>query len=75
MKVSLEAILLSLYAWNSAPVVGTDFSRSLLTVGREFSWPIDFSTEKLQALHSPTSSVQNFAEEQAFLLSHSKAIA
>ena len=30
------------YAWNSAPVTGTDISRSLLVCGREFHFPLDF---------------------------------
>ena len=33
-RVALEGILMSLYAWNSAPVIGTDISRSMLVVGR-----------------------------------------
>ena len=33
-RVALEGILMSLYAWNSAPIIGTDISRSLIVVGR-----------------------------------------
>jgi hypothetical protein len=44
--VALEAILLLLYAWNSCPVAGTDISRSLVAVVREFAFPIDFSSGK-----------------------------
>jgi hypothetical protein len=45
-RVALEGILISLYAWNSAPVIGTDISCSLLVTGREFSFPIDFCTKQ-----------------------------
>ncbi len=44
--IALEAILLLLYAWNSCPIPGTNISRSLIAVGREFAFPIDYSTDK-----------------------------
>ena len=40
-KVAQEGILMSLYPWNSAPVIGTDDSRSMIVVGRNFKFPID----------------------------------
>ena len=40
-KVAQEGVLMSLYAWNSAPVIGTDISRSMVVVGRNFKFPID----------------------------------
>ncbi len=43
-RVALEAILLLIYAWNSCLVPGTDISRSMVAVGREFAFPIDFSS-------------------------------
>jgi hypothetical protein len=43
VRVALEAILLLLNAWNSCPVPGTDISRSLVAVSREFTFPIDFA--------------------------------
>ena len=46
VRVALECLLLLLYAWNSCPVPGTDISRSLVAVGREFAFPIDFSSGK-----------------------------
>jgi hypothetical protein len=39
-RVFLEGAQTLTYAWNSCPVHGTDLSRSLLTVGREFHFPI-----------------------------------
>ncbi len=44
--VALEAILLLLYTWNSCPVSGTDISCSLVAVGCEFAFLIDFSSGK-----------------------------
>jgi hypothetical protein len=41
-RVFLEGAQTLTYAWNSCLVLGTDLSRSLLTVGREFQFPIDF---------------------------------
>jgi hypothetical protein len=46
VRIALEVILLLLYAWNSCPVPGADISRSLVAVGREFSFPMDFSAGK-----------------------------
>ena len=54
VRVALESILLLIYAWNSAPIPGTDLSRSLVAVGRDFSFPIDFSaTKHLEFTSSP----------------------
>jgi hypothetical protein len=46
VHVALEAILLLFYAWNSCPIPGTDISQSLVVIGREFAFPIDYSTQK-----------------------------
>jgi len=43
-RTFLEGAYLTAYAWNSAPVLGTDMSRSLVAIGREFNFPIDFVT-------------------------------
>ena len=56
--VALEAILLLLYAWNSCPIPGTDISRSLVAVGLEFAFPIDYSTNKHWELTSSPTSVK-----------------
>jgi hypothetical protein len=74
-RVALEGILMSLYAWNSAPVIGTDISRSLLVTGREFNFPIDFSSEQHQMLTSSPLKVTSFATEQARLLKCGQSIA
>ena len=72
--VALEGILISLYAWNFAPVVGTGIKRSLLVTGREFNFPIDFSTEQHQILNSNPLKVSTFVVEQARLLECGPAI-
>jgi hypothetical protein len=65
VRVALEAILLLLYAWNSCPVPGTDISRSLVAVGREFTFPIDFSSGKHWELTLSPSTVVSYSKELA----------
>ena len=69
VRVALEAILLLLYAWNSCPVPGTDISRCLVAVGREFAFPIDFSSEKHWELTSLPSTAVSYSKELATRLS------
>ena len=38
-----QGALFSIYAWNAGPIDGTDLSRSLVVIGREFPFPIDLS--------------------------------
>ena len=64
-RVALEDILMSLYACNYMPVVGTDISRSLLVTGREFNFPIELSTDQHQILTSNSLKVSTFAVEQS----------
>eukprot|EP00984_Skeletonema_dohrnii_P006306 scaffold2258_cov84-Skeletonema_dohrnii-CCMP3373.AAC.7 len=74
-RVSEECILLALYAWNSCPIDGTDFSRSLVVKGREYRFPIDFNEGKHLELISTPSSVSSYVKEQAELIQSSRAIA
>jgi hypothetical protein len=69
VRVALEAILLLLYAWNSCPVPGTDISCSLVAIGREFAFPIDFSTNKHWELTLLPSTVVTYLKELATCLS------
>lgn len=39
-----------LYAWNTAPRIRTDISRSLVVTGREWQFPIDYSDINTQEL-------------------------
>ena len=66
--IALEGVLVSLYACNSTPVVGTDISRSLLVTGREFNFPIQLSTDQHQILTSNSLKVSIFAVRQAGLI-------
>jgi hypothetical protein len=75
VRVALEAILLLLYAWNSCPVPGTDISRSLVAVGREFAFPIDYSSGKHWELTSSPSSVVSYSKELATRLSACRQVA
>jgi hypothetical protein len=65
VRVALEAILLLLYAWNSCPVPGTDISRSLVAVGREFAFLIDFSSGKHWELTLSASTVVSYSKDLA----------
>jgi hypothetical protein len=61
IRVAFKAILLLIYAWNSCPVPGTDISRSLVTVGREFQFPINFSSGKAAALTSAPGTFESYS--------------
>jgi len=65
VRIALEAILLLLYAWNSCPIPGTDISRSLVAVGREFAFPIDYSTNKHWELTSSPTNVESYSQDLA----------
>jgi hypothetical protein len=75
VRIANEAILLLLYAWNSCPVPGTDISRSLVAVGREFAFPIDYSSGKHWELTSSPSTVVTYSKELATRLSACREVA
>ena len=75
VRIANEAILLLLYAWNSCPVPGTDISRSLVAVGREFAFPIDYFSEKHWELTSSPSTVVTYSKELATRLSACREVA
>jgi hypothetical protein len=76
VRIANEAILLLLYAWNSCPVPGTDISRSpLVAVGREFAFPIDYSSGKHWELTSSPSVVVTYSNELATHLSACREVA
>jgi hypothetical protein len=74
IRTAPEGIQLCCYAWNSAPVTGTDFSRSLIVTGREFRFPIEYTPSKYINLNPSPLSVENFAHIQERLLSKSREI-
>jgi hypothetical protein len=71
----MEAILLLLYAWNSAPIPGTDLSRSFVALGREFQFPIDFSADKHFELTSTPASIRSYSKDLAEHLMASQEVA
>ena len=74
--IGREAVLLLIYAWNSAPIPLTDISRSLVVCGREFTFPIDFSPGVAIHLTSDKKNwVESFAASQASLLLNARAVA
>ena len=75
IRVALEAILLLIYAWNSCPIPGTDISRSLVAVTREFAFPIDYSAGKHWELVSSPSMVTTYSKDLAMYLTACHAIA
>jgi hypothetical protein len=46
VRITMEAILLLLCAWNSAPISGTNLSHCFVALGRKLQFPIDFSAGK-----------------------------
>ena len=69
VRVALEALLLLFYAWNSCPVPRSDISRSLVAVGREFTFPIDFSSRKHWQLTSSLATMDSYSRQLAQRLS------
>ena len=68
IKIALKAILLLLYAWNSAPIPGMDLSRCFVALGREFQFPIDFSADKHVKLIFTPASVTSYSRDLASCL-------
>jgi hypothetical protein len=63
IRVAMETILLLLYAWNSAPIPGTDISRCFVALGRKFQFPINFSVNKHMELTSTPASVTSYLHD------------
>jgi len=75
VRLALEAILLLHDAWNSCPIPGTDISHSLVAVGREFAFLIDYSTNKHWELMSSPTSVESYSRDLATRLSALREVA
>ena len=63
-RSSTQAIGLTMYAYNSAPVTGTDIIRPLPVTGREFHYPIEYAATKHTNLTFGIATIQDFATEQ-----------
>jgi hypothetical protein len=59
VRIALGAILLLIYTWNSCPFPGTDISRSMVTIGGKFAFPINFLTQKHAKLTSAPGTVES----------------
>ncbi len=75
IQIAIEAILLLLYMWNSAPIPGTDLSRCFVALGWEFQLPINFSANKYWELTSTPATIKSFARELGIHLQSSREIA
>jgi hypothetical protein len=75
IRVAMEAILLLLYAWNSAPIPGTDLSRCFVALGQEFQFPIDFSANKHFELTLTPTTIASYSCELATQLSALREVA
>jgi hypothetical protein len=74
VRVMMEAILLLLYAWNSAPIPGADLSQCFVTLGREFQFLIDFSANKHFKLTSTPSTIVLYSRKLTTRLSALKEV-
>jgi len=52
-----QAVAFASYAWNAAPIDGTDLPRCVVAVGRDFPFPIDVNTATARTL-GPSASQQ-----------------
>ncbi|KAL3802962.1 hypothetical protein HJC23_011585, partial [Cyclotella cryptica] len=73
-RVAHEGLHMAMYAWNCAPVAGTDISRCLMVTGREWRFPLDYSTGAHLELISRPKLVNSFARRQALILEASRKL-
>ena len=74
IRAFLEGAEMVTYAWNSAPVVGTDLSCSLLASGREFHFPIDYTCCHHITFNIDKDDVKSFEDQLVPLLHKSSEI-
>ncbi len=65
VHIAMEAILLPLYAWNSAPIPGTDLSRCFVALSHEIQFLINFLVDKLWELTSTPATVKSYSKSLA----------
>jgi hypothetical protein len=75
VRIAMEAILLLLYAWNSAPIPGTNLSCCFVALGCEFQFPIDFLVDKHWELTSTLAMVNSYLKNLAVYLQVLREIA
>jgi hypothetical protein len=74
IRVAAEGLQLCKYAWNSAPIIGMDISRSLICVSRGFKFPIEYSASPHINLNFDPAATTTFAEVQDTVLRQSREI-
>jgi hypothetical protein len=67
-RVFMEGALMTAYAWNSAPVATTDLSRSLIVLGRECHFSIDFTSRKDITFDVEKAGIQSYTSSMFELL-------
>eukprot|EP00957_Ditylum_brightwellii_P075329 5723949-Ditylum_brightwellii.AAC.1 len=67
-RLFVDGTHMSVYGWSSAPVVGTDISRSLLVVRREYSLPIDYTSRSELSFNVTPLDVKSYANKMLNLL-------
>ena len=73
-RTYIEGALLAAYAWNSSPISGTDISKSLLVMGREFNFPIDFAGDDRFSTRDDPEVVYEYTKELMSVLKESREI-
>ena len=73
-KTYVEGALLAAYAWNSSPISGTDISKSLLVMGREYNFPIDFATDDVFSTNNNPQLIFEYTKSLVEILSQSRDI-
>ncbi len=61
VRIAMEAILLLLYTWNSAPIPGSDLSRCFVALGCKFQFPVDFLANKHWELTSTPATITSYS--------------
>jgi hypothetical protein len=74
-RVTLEAILLLIYKWNSCHVPGTKISHCMVAIGCKFAFPINFSTSKHAQLYGPLGTVISYSKMLPTWLESCRSIA
>jgi hypothetical protein len=75
VRIALESLLLLLYDWKSCPVPGTDILQSLVAVGHEFAFPINYSSGKHWQLTSLPDTIDTYSKQLAIRLSACRKVA
>ena len=73
-RTYIEGALLATYAWNSSPIAGTDISKSLLVMGREYNFPIDFATDTTFSTDNSPKAIFKYTKKLVQILQQSREI-